>query len=443
MAYYSILAICILILALCVVNTIAIPQIEYHKNSTPLFTFNKSLLIESVDGSYSMGGQNYCGPLMNFEDTNLSIQYFMFGRKVAKDPPILTFGKEQYRDPKTGEWHFNNNSDSPIQEPQITPYETKLTGIDEFLTPQISQQITYSASYKIKNSNVNLLCPFIIKLGQWPKYINNININQMLDIPLDGNTKIYGENQILVINKDSDKFNFLMKKENFDYYLYVEKPIEGLESDSVQIFLRPIISNFDVQIEELNWGNFNEPISYRPRLVFNISDKNITSFIFTYNSAKGYTSENFDLNENDEIEFIRTVYPTGTKILYPFDKYSSEIEVYPPLLTRNNIDIGMPYGSNLVGKLETDNNKFTITIKRDIMDIIKYFALLFLCLIPIFFVLKYPQGQIFLIISVLLTVVQFYLNNNLKYPNSIGSLISIIVLIILAWMYYNYNNLFT
>lgn len=272
-------------------------------------------------------------------------------------------------------------------------------------------------------------------MGTWPKFINDTDIDRILDSTINQDVIIYGDNHILIVRKDSKEFNYKINKNNENYLLSIGREIERPVVGTLNVYLRPVVSNFRVEIEEVNWGSFNEPLSFRPKLVLNVSDKNITTFKFTYQSANGYIPIDLDLNRYGEIEFVKTIYPKGKEILYPFDSYTSQINVYPPLLNRDVIAIGMPYGSQFIGELKTDNNKFTMTLKRDPISIITYFGLLLIPLIPLLIGIYYNQTSIFTITSVIIAVVLFFVNKNLRYVNSIGSILSIIILLVLIWIF--------
>ena len=148
-------------------------------------------------------------------------------------------------------------------------------------------------------------------------------------------------------------------------------------------------------------------------------------------------TKNKKLESDGKIKFDEPVLTEGNKIWYPFDSYKTEITVEPPLLINEEKNLDMFLGSDFEGNLQINNNKIDISIQRSVMDKIIYFLPLigFIILFSYAIISKQP---VFWFVGIFIgPFVVWYFSKNMRYINSFGSFVSIIVLIISLWIFFN------
>lgn len=446
MGYLKISLFCSLLFILIVVNVSAVPAIKYNRSSIPMLEFGNSPLIEKIEWGYTMGRADYQFPISNLDTPDISVNFVMLGRAHSKNPPSMISTTTLARNENTGEWEVVGKSTPDMikaassKAASSNSSGTYLAGIDEYLDPPITQRIYFKVNYSITNPDISHFSPLIFELGQWPKNVGNKRIDDIVNVPISDPTVVYGNDKALIISENSNRFNYVFRNINDSYYLYVEKPIHGPEKDKLELSLFPALITFDVRVDEVDVGNLRDSLSFKPALAFNISNKMVNQLKFTYSSKNGEVTDNINLDENGQIVFAKYVHPEGHKELYPFDSYIAKIDVYPPLLVKEEQNIEMPYGSDLVGNVRIENDEIFIELTRPLSVLIIYFGLLSFSLILIAFAIHSKDFSLLFGLGILLQVIGLGMTSNRGYANSIGSLISLIVIIVTFWIILNRNS---
>ncbi|WP_153020021.1 hypothetical protein [Methanoculleus horonobensis] len=446
MDYVKISLICSLLFIFIIVNVSAVPAIKYNRNSIPTLEFGNSPLIEKIEWGYTMEREDYQFPISNLDTPDISVDFVLLGRAHSKNPPSMISTTTLARNEKTGEWEVVGKSTPDMikaassKAASSNSSGTYLAGIDEYLDPPIAQRIYFEVNYSITNPDISHFSPLIFELGQWPKNVGNKRIDDIINVPISDPTVVYGNDKALIISETSNWFNYIFKNINGSYYLYVEKPINEPEKGKLKLSLFPALITFHVRIDEVDIGNLRDSLSFKPTLAVNISNKGVNQLKFTYPSKNSAITDNIGLDANGQIVFAKYVYPEGNKIWYPFDNYVAKIDVYPPLLVKEEQNVEMPYGSDLIGSVQIENDEIYIKLTRPPGVLIIYFGLLLISLVPMALAIYLKDFSFLFGLGVLLQVIGIYITSNRGYVNSIGSLISLIVIIVTFWIILNRNS---
>ena len=421
--------------------------LKYNKDEYPVFEFLDAPLIYSMKGSYQINDSIISGNISNHQDSNVKLKYVLFGRKYIRNPPTVTVGPEQHYNKSTGEWEAIEKTETPKNSEGTDlnrkPELSSLSSIYSYLNKP-STLTEFPVEYEIFNADVNYFTPFIFELGDWPKYIGGENIDDSLDNPIYKNDLIiYGAEKVLIFVKDSESFYYKIDQNDGHYYLSIQKKIEDKQKDRLKIIFRPLeVRNEIKNIDILPLAILSSSLRIKPELNFEISDKDIDQLNFTYKSDSNTITKNKQLESDGKIKFDEIVLTEGNTIWYPLDSYKTEITVEPPLLINEEKNLDMILGDGFEGNLQINNNKIDIFIQRSSVTKIIYFLLLIGFIILFVYAIISKQPVFWFVGLFIGQFVVWYFSNNLRYINSFGSFISIIIFIISLWIFFNRDALF-
>lgn len=415
--------------------------LKYNKSAYPVFEFMDAPLIYSMKGSYQINDTVISGNISNHYDSNIKLKYILFSRKYVHNPPTAKFGPEEHYNKSTGQIEvIETEIPKNIEGTDIRSKKevSSLSSINSYLNKP-STLTEFPVEYEIFNNDVKYFTPFIFELGDWPKYIGGKNIDDSLDDTIyKDDLIIYGAEKVLIFVKDSKSFYYKVNKNNSHYYLSIQTKIEDKQEGRLKIIFRPLRIRTEIKnIDTSPLTNIYSSLRIKPELNFEISDKDIDQLNFTYESDSNTITKNKKLESDGKIKFDEPVLTEGNKIWYPFDSYKTEITVEPPLLINEEKNLDMFLGSDFEGNLQINNNKIDISIQRSVMDKIIYFLPLigFIILFSYAIISKQP---VFWFVGIFIgPFVVWYFSKNMRYINSFGSFVSIIVLIISLWIFFN------
>ena len=420
--------------------------LKYNKGAYPVFEFMDAPLIYSMKGSYQINDTVISGNISNHYDSNIKLKYILFGRKYIQNPPTVTIGPAEQYNKFTGQWEVIEKTET-LKNSEGTELHRKtelssLSSINSYLNNP-STLTEFPVEYEIFNNDMKYFTPFIFELGDWPKYIGGKNIDDSLDGTIyEDDLIIYGAEKVLICVKDSESFYYKVNKNNGHYYLSIQTKIENKQKGKLKIIFRPLRIRTEIKnIDTSPLTNIYSSLKIKPELNFEISDKDIDQLNFTYESNSNTITKNKKLESDGKIKFDEPVLTEGNKIWYPFDSYKTEITVEPPLLINEEKNLDMILGSEFEGKLQIDNNKIDISIQRSVRSKIQYLLPL-IGLIILFSCAIVSKQPVFAFVG--LFIGQFSLWYVIRHPgyfNSFGSVISIILLIISVWIFFNRNAL--
>lgn len=434
-------------------SSMAEEQIKYNKDGGQTFVFLDSPLIGEITGYYALN-DSIIGGVIDFEeqksqvfpvygifghlDSNVSIKYRMRIRTIA--PGIkYKIGPEETYNKSTGEWEVTGTVDN--DEWIKIPVETELASPINTYLNKVSTQVDLLVDYEVLNADVNYLTPFVFELGDWPKYINSTSIDELLKTEIyNNNLVIYGNKKVVIFSKTSDLFNYMLIKKNDSYYLQVQKRIESKETGKLNVYFRPVTIRPEIlNLEILAPTQISESFKVTPEISFDVSNDDIKELKFSYNLNSKNKIVHEKLDSGGKIKFNKMVSTEGKKIWYPFDSYSATIFVEPPLLNAENEGIEVLHGSVFTGKIQTNYNEIKINIKRNYNGLIYYFAPLLVFILLFLIAMMVKQNLSYYIDLFIGVFILWYINRNIGYINSVGSLLAAIVFIICIWILANRN----
>lgn len=442
----------ILIILLSVGSSMAEEQIKWSKNGTQTFLFLDSPLIGKITGYYALN-DSIIGGAIDFEeqksqvfpvygifgnsDSNVSIKYRMRIKKIMpgigyKDGPVETYNKSTDKLEVTGAV----KNDEWIK----VPAETELASPTNAYLNKVSTQVDLLVDYEVLDANVNYLTPFVFELGDWPKYINNIPINELLKTEIyDNNLLIYGNQKVVIFSKTSDLFNYMVIEKDNSYYLQIQKKIESEETNKLNVYFRPVTIKSEIlNLEVLAPTQISDSLKVMPEISFDISNDDIKELKVSYlNSKNKMVSDKLSANGN--IIFNKMISTEGKKIWYPFDSYSATIFVEPPLLNTEDEGAEVSHGSVFTGKIQSNYNEIKIVIRRNYKEQIDYFIPLLAFFIIFLIATIFKQNLFYYIDLFIGFYIIWYISRNIGYINSVGSLIATIVFTICTWIFLNRN----
>ncbi|MBT8507055.1 hypothetical protein AZH53_01250 [Methanomicrobiaceae archaeon CYW5] len=448
MKYYSPIAILIILFSL-IASASSNPNLIYNKNEKPVFQYDDIPIIVSQQGSYQIGENTYGGDILNHTDENIEFEYLLYGITVTDENTTFSIGTPERNDgnfPDLSEEKttISNFDQDKIQNTSsINTYKTRTDGINSFLTQKIGKQANFKVKYKIKNENINHVSPFIFELGKWPIFVGENKIEDTLDLIISENfLYIYGEGIAVVFNKNTDEFYYIFREINESYYLIIQRKTIGKEEKSLEIYFRPVFVKADIKIDDIYPGKISENLKVLPEITVSLNETQISKIQFKYYSADEQINSTKDISANSKIDFKEWIIPKSNGFYYPFESYSTEIEVYPPLLIPEEKAIETPYKSELDGTAKISSDKIEIILKRTNKEIFSYFGwLLLIFFLPLFFAYFCNEyTKIFFLISIF-SFVYFFFKENLSHFLSIGSMISLTLLITSLIMFMKYTGI--
>ena len=419
-----------------------INDITYNENKKPTFEYKNSPLIETMQGYYlsnnsTIGGKinlskypklTLVSPINGrfwYADSNVSLNYEMMAGIVGipiKVGPELSFNKSTGQidaaEPENDEWTTSYGAE-------------ELSSQNSYLN-KVSWLVSFTLHYEILNDDVNYITPFVFELGKWPKYIYGKNINDSLNISIyENNLIIHGTDKVLIFYKNSNLFYYKLFQNNGNYYVSIQESQVNKNKGELLITVRPIIIETDIRIIDiLPPANLYSSLRLKPELTFKSSNNVIDNLDFTYKSESITITKNKKLQSDGTIRFDELLELEGDKIWYPFDSYYTEIIVEPPLLLKEDKNIDMPEGSDFNGKLQKEHNKITIYVERSFISIINYIFPLIGIIVLFILGLKFKQSHLWFVDLSIGGFFIWYISNNSEHIISIGSFISIFLLII-------------
>jgi hypothetical protein len=456
-------------------------QFEYHKNGSPLFTFGKEPLIKTLNASYVVNNYLYTGTYSQFDapykfqdvDFAYSISGVKYNGMYVKsvNPVFLPF-------------LFNDSTPNgiifagyPIVEatfggtgPNILVISTTKTDVDEYFNGSTTQG-EILVNYYTDNPKVTEINPIILNLGKWPNRVNvfhsnglneGYDIEDILNTEINNDTiLIFGSNTSLIVNKGdwgysnfqyddymkyniiqhsvfserNPSFNYIFYKLDDNYFLRLQR-VTPIENGTLFLYFRPVRTDYSISIDNPKVRDIMTESQIKPILELNTHDNKINKFDFGYqdHGMKKITPCLPDENGNFLFDKDIDADPEST-FFYPFEGYTSKINVTPPLLIadRDIIQLSKQDSKEYEAYIDINYNKITIKIIKKLEPIIVYIASILTIIVGYIIYLKSESSKPFLgwaIISIIIGIVGFYATNGFDHLICIGTVFLSIALII-------------
>ena len=391
-------------------------ELSYHKDSTPIFALGNEPLIYSFNASYSLDNIEYERPFSSLSDKNLFLGYTITGKKyLGKNvnsggscTPLL-FSEEENNAPHsiciTIFTIMPNGTVIPKPEVMIY-YTTTIPEIDEYVNnPSYEGEIL--VHYNITNPKITDVAPIIFNLGKWPININEEKITDVLNMPIINDTiLVFGSNTSMILNKgntdtvvmsvtagtlnytgstqlivalrSNPDFSYIFYKNQGDYFLKIQRTTQ-IQEGILSLDFRPVQIDYAIKIEDpiientLGFSdNAPERLQFKPDLQINISNNEIKQLNFSFFKDGNVKYSNLPLDQNGTYTFNEYVDANGNSFFYPFDDYTSNIIVNPPLLISDQEEISTQTNSGFNANIDINYNEIHFVFSRTLESLIGF-----------------------------------------------------------------------
>jgi hypothetical protein len=461
-------------------------ELSFNKDGNPVFTLRNESLINSFNASYFLGNKIIERPFSQLSDEKLFLAYIIVGKKYLGNkvntggsclPTIFAY-EDDYAAPSIcmDVWTASPNSGVIIPETLIY-YSTTIPEIDEYMnSPSYETEIL--VNYSIKDPKITRVAPITLNLGKWPVSVNEEKITDVFNKPIKNDTiLIFGSNTSMILNKgdtnivglslvagsenytgstrlisiprNNPDFSYLFYEYRDNYFLRIERTTQ-IQEGILSLTFRPIKIVFAINIEDPiveNTLNFLDKspdrLKFKPNLQINISNSNIRQLNFKFLSNGNTKISNISLDQNGTYSFSQYLDANGNSFFYPFDHYTSNIEVNPPLLISNQEEIPTQSNSGFNAIIKINYKTISFDLSRSIESLIGFFCGLLLILIGIIalFIKPGKNSVLFLsIFGVIVSIISLFNTNGFNRIFSIGTIIIISSILIIIVIYYKFSQ---
>ncbi len=457
-------------------------ELSYHKFSNPVFSLGNESLIYSFDSSYSLNNIEYKSPFYAESDNNLQLGYTITGEKylgsnvnVGGSCIPLLFSEEENNAPFPICMKVNTTTPNGTVSPEVMIYyTTTIPEIDEYLNnPSYEGQIL--VHYIVINPQITNVAPIDFNLGKWPVRVNEEKITDVLNKPISNDTiLVFGSNVSMILNKGNTNqvalaltagsfnytgstqlvssarsnpdFSYIFYEDQGNYFLKIQRTTQ-IKEGILSLNFRPVQIDYAIKIEDpiventLNFlDNFPERLRFKPNLEISISNNEIHQLNFAFVSNGNIKNKNIPLDQNGSYTFNEYVDAEGNSFLFPFDTYSANIVVNPPLLISAQEAIPTQSNSGFNANIEINYDQIRFTFIRSLESLIGFVCGLITCLIGLFIKQNKKIVMIILAIGGIISIISLFNVNGLNHLLSIGSILIIGAIIFVLYIRFLPHN---